>query len=99
MIEPPLLLPVPQNLRGTAARSSRCQEVLLVGRLVIGVTGREHHAFDAQFHHLVEKLRGRFGIGAVKQRRVRRDAEAALHRFRIAFDRVVVVPSRQTAKS
>ena len=57
----------------------RCasQEVLLVRRLVVGVAGREHHAFDAELHHLVEESAHAVGIGAVEERGVGGDAEAA----------------------
>jgi len=40
----------------------------LVGRFVVGVAGREHHAFEAEFHHVVEEGADGFGIGAVEER-------------------------------
>ena len=64
---------------------ARPREVLLVGRFVVGVAGREHHAFYAKLHHLVEKVPDALRIGAVKERRVGGDPETALHRFSDAF--------------
>ena len=71
---------------GTAAP----EEMLLVGRLVVGVAGREHHALDAQLHHFVEECAHAVGIGAIEKRGVRGYAEAASQRFFDAVDRLVI---------
>ena len=64
--------------------------MLLVRRLVVGVARREHHAFDAQVHHLIEERADALRIGAIEKRRIGGDAEAALDRFANAVDRDVV---------
>ena len=51
--------------------------MLLIGRLVVGVAGRDHHAFDAEVHHFVEERADALRIGAIEQRGVGGDAEAA----------------------
>ena len=69
---------------------ARAEEVLLVGRLVVGIAGREHHAFDAQVHHFVEESAHAVGVGAIEERGVGGDAESALHGLANAFDRDVI---------
>src|SRR5258708_10310274 len=65
-------------------------EVLLVGRFVVGVSGREHHALNAEVHHLVKECANAVGIGAVKQSGVGGHAEAALQVFLDAFKRQLI---------
>ena len=60
--------------------------MLLVRGFIVGIAGRKHHSFDAQFHHLVEERAHAVRIGAVKQRSIGGDAEATLQRFANAFD-------------
>ena len=45
-------------------------EVLLVGSFVVGVTGRNHHAFDPGVHHLGEKRADRFAVDAFEHGRI-----------------------------
>src|SRR5664280_897699 len=52
-----------------------------VSSLVVRVSGRKHHAFDAEIHHLVEESAHAVGIGAVEERGIRGYAEAALQGF------------------
>ena len=69
---------------------ARPEEVLLIRRFIVGIAGRKHHAFDAKLHHFIEKCADAVRIGAVEQRGVGCDAEAALQRFLDAFDRQIV---------
>src|SRR6202043_3105710 len=57
------------------------QEMLLVRSFLVGVSGGEHHAFNAQLHHVVKESAHALGIGSVKQRGVGGDAETALQGF------------------
>ncbi len=59
--------------------------MFLIGSFVVRVTRRKHHAFESKLHHVVEEGAHGFGIGAVEQRGVRGDAEAATQSF---FNRV-----------
>ncbi len=79
-VELPGLLAVRKDRAEHLAALRAAQEVLLVGRLVIGVAGRDHHALHAGVHHLVEVAAHRVRVGAIEQRRVRRHAEARIHR-------------------
>ena len=54
------------------------EEVLLIRRLLVAVAGREHHAFHAELHHLVEKEADAGGVGPLEKGGVGGDAEAAL---------------------
>ncbi len=76
--------------RNSAARAGAAEEMLLVGRLVVGVAGREHHALDAELHHFVEEGADALRIGAVEERGVGGDAEAALDGLANAVDGDVV---------
>ena len=73
-----------------AAGAGASEEMLLVGSLVVGVAGGEHHAFDAEVHHFVEEGADGFWIGAVEERGVGGDAEAALQGFFDGVDGDVV---------
>ena len=53
------------------------EEVLLVGRALIGIAGRDGDAVHAHRHHLVEERGGALRIGAVEQGAVDLGAEAA----------------------
>ena len=68
-----------------APGSGASQEVLLIRRLVVRVSGREHHALDAQFHHFVEESPNALWIGTVEQRCVGGNAETAGQRFLDSF--------------
>ena len=78
---------IARNSRRVRARPRKC---CWSGAFVVGVAGREHHALDAQLHHLVEERAHALGIGAVEQRGVGGHAEAALQRFADAVDRDLV---------
>jgi hypothetical protein len=74
-------------MRRVRARPRKC---FLIGSLVVGVAGREHHAFKAELHHVVEEGADGFGIGAVEQRGVGGDAEAEAEGFLDGVDGDVV---------
>ena len=84
------LLAVREDRAEHAAGAGAAEEMLLVGGLVVGVAGREHHALDAQVHHFVEEGADGFRVGAVEQRGVGGDAEAAVEGFFDAVDGDVV---------
>ena len=69
---------------------ARPRKLVLVGRLLVAVAGREHDALDAHGHHLVEECADVVGIGAVEEGGVGGDAEAALDGLFDAFDGDVV---------
>ena len=52
--------------------------MLLVGRALIGIAGRNRDAVDAEFLDCVEERRDAIGLGSVEQRAIDVDAEAAL---------------------
>jgi hypothetical protein len=66
------------------------EEVLLIRCLGVAVARRDHHALDAQVHHLVEELAHPQRARPVEQGRVRGDPESAAERFLDALDRLVV---------
>src|SRR5271165_1312580 len=86
LIESPRALAIRQDGFEGAARAGASEEVLLVGRFVVGVAGRDHDAFDAQVHHFVEEHADALRVDAVKQRAVRCDAEAGLDGLANGFD-------------
>ena len=90
LVEDPALAAIAEDLAEETLGFGFAEEVLLVGGFVVTVAGREHHAFDAEGHHLVEEGADGLGVGAVEQRRVGRDPEAAFHRFADSFDGDVV---------
>ena len=67
--------------RASRVRSTR-QEVLLVGRLLVGVAGRDHHALDAELVVQRSRRTGAVLLGSsrAKKRGVGGDAEAARER-------------------
>ena len=77
----PVLLPIGKDRPEQPAGAGASQEVLLIRRLFIGIAWREHHALNSQVHHLVKKRAYALGIRTVKQCRIGRDPEAALHSF------------------
>ena len=85
-VEFPFLLAIRQDRAEQPPRARASQEVLLVGSLVVGISRREHHALDAEIHHLVEEGAHALGIGAVEQSGVGGDAETAAQRFFNSFD-------------
>ena len=64
--------------------------MLLIRCLIIGIAGREHHALNAQIHHLVEERPDAFRIGPVEQGCVGRDPKTSLQSFLDPFDRQFV---------
>ena len=66
------------------------EEVRLVGRLLVAIAGRDHHAFDAEFHDVVHEAAHALGIDTVEQRRVRGDAETSFKQQLYGVNRDVV---------
>lgn len=64
--------------------------MILIGSLVVGVAWREHHALDAQFHHVIEKPADALRIGAIEKSGVGGNAEAAGESQFDGFDGFVV---------
>src|SRR6267143_2844561 len=101
LVELPAPLRVREHRREQLVGALATEEMLLVGRLRVAVTRRDHHALHAEVHHRVEELAHSQRVGAVEERRVGRDAEAAperlpdpLHRLgedAVAADRLVVL--------
>ena len=89
-VEAPAFAAVAQNLAEKFARLFPAEEMFLVGSLIVGVTGREHHALDAQVHHIVEKMANALRVGAVEERGVGGYAEATLQGQLDRFDGFVV---------
>ena len=44
--------------------------MLLVRRLIVAIPWRNHHTFDAELHHRIEKLAHAFRVGIVEERRI-----------------------------
>src|ERR1700733_15586234 len=80
-VEAPAFAAVAQNLTEKLARFFPAEEMFLVGSFIVGVAGREHHALDAQVHHIVEEVAHTLRIGAIEERRVGSYAEAPLQRI------------------
>src|SRR5499426_1425954 len=80
LVEPPAALGIREDLREKLVRSLGPQEMLLVWRLGVAVAGRDHHALDAEVHHLVEELAHPERAGPVEQGRVGGDPETAPER-------------------
>src|SRR5579875_2818819 len=55
--------------------------MLLIGRFVIRVARRKHHAFYAEIHHLVEEAAHTVRIRAIEKRGIRGDTKTALQSF------------------
>ena len=55
------------------------EEAALIGRFVVSVAGRKHHALDAEFHHLVKERAHRVGIRALEERGVGGHTESHFH--------------------
>src|SRR5690348_7447624 len=53
------------------------EKVRLVGRALVGIARRHRDAVEPGFHHRVEEARDAFRLGAVEQRAIDVDAEAA----------------------
>ncbi len=90
MVELPTRFAIRQNCPEQAPRAGPPEEVLLVGRLVVGVSGGEHHPFDSQLHHFVEEPADTLRIGAVEQSCVRCDSEALFYCFSDSLDSQLV---------
>src|SRR2546430_2354399 len=90
LVELPAALRPRQDLGEELVGAPAAEEVLLVGRLRVAVTGRDHHALDAEIHHRVEELAHTEWVGAVKERRVGRDPEASPERLADRGHRLVV---------
>jgi len=89
-VEFPLRPAIAQDLPEQTARFLAAEEVLLIGRLVVGVTRGKHQAFNTQIHHLVEELAHAFGVRPFEESRIRSHAEAALQGFAHSLYRFVV---------
>src|SRR5260370_4066241 len=90
LVEVPTRFAIRQNGPEQAPRASPPKEMLLVGRFIVRIAGRKHHAFDAQLHHFVKKRAYTLRIVAVEQRCLRGYAEALLLRFPDPFDSQIV---------
>src|SRR5690606_33818118 len=73
---PPALEDLAEELLGLPPS----EEDVLPRRVVVAVARRDHHAFDAEAHHVVEEIGDVVRILAGVQRAVHRHAEAALAR-------------------
>ena len=85
LIELPALLRAPQNTGKQFPRALSLQKMLLVRRLLIAVPRRNHHAFDAEIRHRIEKLPHALRIGIIEEGRIGRDPVPPLQR---RFDRL-----------
>ena len=90
LVEAPTLLAVGKDSAEKAPGARAAEKMLLVRSFIVGIAGRKHHALDAQLHHFVEECAHALRVGAVKERRVRGHAKAALQRFPNSFDGQVV---------
>src|SRR5947209_427016 len=90
LVELPAALRARQDPREQLVSALPAEEVLLVGSLRVAVARRDHHALDAEVHHGVEELARPERVGAVEERRVRRDPEAPPERRPDRFHRLVV---------
>ncbi len=89
-VETPPFAAIAQNLAEKLARLFPAEEMFLVGSFIVGVAGREHHALDAQVHHVVKEVADTLRVGAVEERGVGGHAKAALQRELDGFDGFVV---------
>ena len=64
--------------------------MLLVGGFVVGVSGRDHHALDADFHHLVEEFADAVRIGSVEERGVGGHAKTGGYGYADAIESQIV---------
>src|ERR1700691_1803914 len=69
-VELPTFPGVLKDLLEEGLRLVAMEEVFLVGCFLVGVTGREHHALNAEGYHLVEELADMSRIGAVEEGRI-----------------------------
>ena len=90
LVEPPAPLRIREHRDEEVVRPALPQEVLLVGGLPVAVAGGQHHALDAEVHHRVEELSHPERRGAVEQRRIGGQAEAALQGFPDSRHRLIV---------
>src|SRR5690606_39336838 len=92
LIEAPLARAGPSALEDLAEELLRLpspEEHVLARRMIVAVARRDHHAFDAEAHHVVEEIGDVVRILARVQRAVHRHAEAALARELDRADRLV----------
>ena len=80
-------LPIGKNGAEQAARAGASQEVLLIGRFVVGIARRKHHAFHAERHHLIEETAHALRVRAIEKRGIGGDPETLRHCFANAIDR------------
>src|SRR5690606_32081575 len=73
----PAAVAAAEDLAEELLRLLAIEEVLLVGRALVGVAGRDRYPVDAERLHVVEEGGVTVGIGAVEERAVDVDAEAA----------------------
>ena len=74
------------------------EKTLLVRRFVICITGTDHHSFNTEIHHLIEKLSNRIRVCTIEERRVCGDAESAIDRQSNSFDRFLESPVAANSK-
>ncbi len=70
------LLAVGEDAAEEAAGTGAAQEMLLIRSLLVGISGGNHHALDANLHQLVEESADRVRVGSIEERGVGGDAEA-----------------------
>ena len=90
LVEAPRLLAIRKHGAKHASNPRPSHEVLLVGSLVVRISGRHHHALDADFHHLVEELAHAVGVGSIEQSGVGGHAETSVNRRADAVEREIV---------
>src|SRR6266849_10255206 len=61
-IETPIGLAIRKNRAEQPPGASATEKMLLIRRLLVRISGREHHALNAQLHHLVKKSANAFRI-------------------------------------
>src|SRR5262249_35306948 len=81
LVEPPAALGIREDLREELVRALAHEDEILIRGLGVAVAGRDHHALDAQVHHLVEELSHPERAYPVEESRVGGDPEAAAERF------------------
>ena len=62
------------------------EKTLLVRSFVICITRTDHHSFNAEIHHLIEKLSNRIRVCTIEESRVCGDAESAIDGQSNSFD-------------
>ena len=81
MVETPSFFAVGEDFGEEFAGFGAAEEMRLIGGFVVGITRRNHHPFDAEVHHFIEEGADAVGVGAIEERGVGGDAEAAFDGF------------------